>query len=532
MPFTAWLVSSLSRIFPWTPSPRDLASPPLEIARNERFAFQAAFRLTEEQPAKVQASISGPQGWQFRVRRVGYVPVMHYNSDVPPEHQEGALPGFVPDPLFDETEFELARRETHAFWFSVVPDPETPPGKHSLTVTLECQGKAHHLTATVTVRDVLIERRRDFRVTNWFYNDALLDFHDCSAWDERYWMVLENYFTNLAAHGQDTIYTPVFTPPLDGVKRPSQLLHVTERAEGEYEFDWTQVERYVKLARKCGLDHFEWSHLFTQWGVAHALRIYHGHGTDERLLWDPETPATGEVYRSFLSQFLPQLKQFVKRHKLMDCSFFHLSDEPHEQHVPAYKAARELLRELAPWMQVMDALSHVEFARDGLTDIPVPVTNAALDFVAEDIPSWVYYCCVPRGRYIQRLLDTPLSQIRMNGWTFYRWPFQGFLHWGLNYWYQSGSRTKIDPFMTQDGKRWPTWAFGDPFMIYPGADGPIDSIRWEVFGHSLQDYAMLQSQGIARESKLLEPIHAFDDFPRDEAWLNATRHIIFGGEKG
>ena len=33
-------------------------------------------------------------------------------------------------------------------------------------------------------------------------------------------------------------------------------------------------------------------------------------------------------------------------------------------------------------------------------------------------------------------------------------------------------------------------------MIYPGKDGPIDSLRWEVFAESLQDYAILQTAAI------------------------------------
>ena len=39
--------------------------------------------------------------------------------------------------------------------------------------------------------------------------------------------------------------------------------------------------------------------------------------------------------------------------------------------------------------------------------------NEVPDFVAEGIPCWCYYACVPRGRYLNRFLDTPLPKIRM-----------------------------------------------------------------------------------------------------------------------
>ena len=157
---------------------------------------------------------------------------------------------------------------------------------------------------------------------------------------------------NVAEHGLDMITVPVFTPPLDGVKRPTQLLRVSPKPDGTYRFDWTDVRRWLTLAKACGIHRFEWTHPFTQWGVRHAIRIYAGQGEDETLLWPPETAATGPVYRAFLAQFLPELKAFLDDEGLLEHSVFHVSDEPHSEEDKAhYKAARALLKELAPWMK-------------------------------------------------------------------------------------------------------------------------------------------------------------------------------------
>ena len=74
----------------------------------------------------------------------------------------------------------------------------------------------------------------------------------------------------------------------------------------------------------------------------------------------------------------------------------------------------------------------------------------------------------------------------MAGWLFYRFQQQGFLHWGYNYLYRRQTQQLIDPFLTNDGDGWPGWMHGDPFVVYPGKDGPLDSIRWEVFAESLE----------------------------------------------
>ena len=61
-----------------------------------------------------------------------------------------------------------------------------------------------------------------------------------------------------------------------------------------------------------------------------------------------------------------------------------------------------------------------QYGKRGLTDIPIPMVNAAQAYIDAKIPHWVYYCCAPQGPWLNRFLDTPLPKIRMSGWLFYR----------------------------------------------------------------------------------------------------------------
>ncbi|MBR1837449.1 MAG: DUF4091 domain-containing protein, partial [Kiritimatiellae bacterium] len=388
--------------------------------------------------------------------------------------------------------------------------------------------RARRAALEVRVHPVAVEPRTGFDVTHWFYADCLMDKYGTAGFDEKFWSVVPAYFRDMAEHGQNVVYVPIFTPPLDGVKRPSQLLRVAKARGGGWEFDWTDVRRWVRTAKKCGIEKFEWCHLFAQWGCKHALRIYEGQGEGERLLWDPETPATSDLYRAFLSRLLPELRDFLRKERILGASLFHLSDEPHGDEARAnYAAARAMVREIAPWMKFMDALSQIEFAKEGLVDMPVPSTSTALRFAEAGIASWCYYCCGPRGEFLNHLLDTPLPKVAMHGFLFRRWPFLGFLHWGYNYWNVGGTRTPIDPFAVTDGKAWPNWAHGDTFLVYPGAEGPVDSMRWEVFSEAMQDYALLQTLGVERDDPLLRGVESFSDFPKDPAWRIAARRKLF-----
>ena len=520
----AWLASSLTRYYPASPAEaRDGLL--LEAARGEKLSFQVVFRTDfSEATTTVAASVSAPPGLALQVRRVGYVPLPHFNTDTPLAELDGVgyIPGYVPDPLLPETEIIAGAGETHSFWITVRVAPEARPASYPISILLSAGEEKIVLSAMVVVYPARLAPRRNFPVMQVFHADAVCQWYGTELWQERFWQLLDPYLTNIVEHGQDSIYVPLFTPPLDGVKRPTQLLGISRDGE-RYHFDWSLARRWTAACRAKGVTSFEWSHFFTQWGAQQALRVYEGHGEGAQLLWPAETAALSPVYRNFLEQFMPEFKRFLEGEGLLDCSLFHLSDEPNLEHLESYRAARELLRELAPWMKVIDALSDLDFAKQGLTDVVVPITWSVMDFLKEGFDPWVYYCCYPKGVFLNRLLDTPLAKVRMSGWLFYRTQVRGFLHWGYNYWYQNQTTRLIDPFMTNDGLSWPLWSHGDPFVVYPGPTGPLDSLRWEVFAESLQDYAMLQTVGIDPADAALAEIKDYGNFPKSEEWLTRSR---------
>ncbi|MCS7062175.1 MAG: hypothetical protein RMN25_13575, partial [Anaerolineae bacterium] len=424
-----WLSHSLQRIYPNTPA-SETRRLSLTVARNERFSFQACVRNLGADVLNLHITVEGADDFGLLVRRVGYVPVAHLNTDTPPDEQDGGYaPAFVPDPLYAEQHAQLGPLESCAFWITLYTPPDIAPGRREVRVVFTVNAQQPEvLPVDIDVRPVQIKPRRDFPVTHWFYADALCDWYRVEPFEEKFWDVVKPYMQNLADHGVDCQHTPLFTPATDGVKRPTQLLGISEPVPGSYYFDFSNVRRWVKLARACGARFFEWPHFFTQWGAKHAIRVYRNSRNPNSLLWPPDTGATSDKYRNFLSQFLPQFHVFLTHENLLDVSVFHVSDEPSAEHLDHYRQARRLLAELAPWMHVSDALSHVDYAREGLVDHPISMTSTARAFREAGIPHWVYYCCSPRGRYAQRLIDTPLPKIRMNGWLFYKLGAQGFLH--------------------------------------------------------------------------------------------------------
>jgi hypothetical protein len=96
----------------------------------------------------------------------------------------------------------------------------------------------------------------------------------------------------------------------------------------------------------------------------------------------------------------------------------------------------------------------------------------------------------------------PLSRVRVIGIIAYVYGMEGFLHWGYNFWNSDFSRFPINPFVTTDADH--AFPSGDAFLVYPGADGPLDSIRHEALADGMQDYRLLQlvEQHLGREETL------------------------------
>ena len=525
-----WLETSLHRVFPH--SKPGNARLKLLTARNAKIAFQACVKSGQTKDLIVSCELVGAEAFKPNVRYVGLVPMHHLTSGTAPEDLDGMehLPGLVPDPLWPLTRVSsIGLNESRSFWITLNIPKDATPGTNEFKVRLSCNdGKQTvELPVSLEISEFVVKPRTNFPVTHWWRGEATWDYYKTDMFDQRWWDITRAQMANMLDHGSDVVYVPMFFNRRETFKRPCQLLIVNERQPGQYEFDWTRVKQFTDMCRKIGFKKFEWPHMWIYWGVKNPMRIYTHKGDKYEMLWDPNISGFSDTYMNFLKQFLPQFHEFLKKENLLEDSYFHLSDEPHADHIADYKRARQVLKDLAPWMKVMDALSDINYGRQGLTDIPVPIVSSAQAYVKEGIPHWVYYCCAPTGKWLNRFMDTPLTKVRMSGFVFYRQGANGFLHWGFNYWHKIEQEALTDPFNDGSAAAWPSIPYGDPFMIYPGPDGqPLDSIRWEVFAESLQDYAILQTAGISPNDPLLKDIHTYADFPKSEEWIQNTLENI------
>jgi len=181
----------------------------------------------------------------------------------------------------------------------------------------------------------------------------------------------------------------------------------------------------------------------------------------------------------------------------------------------------------------MDALSDFEFYELGYVTSPVPGCDHIEPFVEAKIKGlWTYYCTAQWDKVPNRFMHMPSARNRVMGLMLYKYKLSGFLHWGYNFWYSQYSQTSIDPYKVTDA----AWGYqgGDAFLVYPGENGPIDSIRHEVQYEAIQDLRALKKleslQGREATIALLEDgldnELKMTDYPHSTSWLLNLREQI------
>ena len=514
--------------------------------RGQEVSFQIAFRLHALRYTKhpFRVAVSSPLKEYVSLYRVGNVP-----SRLPayPERQDKnyltARPGLFPDPLFPLEENVIHGMMGHwsSLWVSVKIPADCPAGDYPVTVSFLDLRNGEAVTQTVTyritVKDVSLPAQK-LIFTQWFHCDCIADVHHVPVFSEAHWDLIGKYMKLAKEHGMNMLLTPIVTPPLDtavGTERPTVQLVDVEKRGDTYAFGFDRLRRYVELAQQIGIEYFEMSHLFTQWGAAHAPKVVATVDGKEQRIFGWETDASGEEYAAFLRQFVPATLAFLKSLGLSESQiYFHVSDEPRENHLESYQKAHAILIPLIGGCKHMDAMSNFNFFQKGLVQTPVISINHIDPFLEAEVPGlWAYYCCSQCVDVSNRFFAMPSSRTRIIGVLLYKYRITGFLHWGYNFYYSSLSEHKIDPYRETDGEM--SWPSGDPFSVYPYGDGAIPSLRQKVFANALEDIRLLErleeTLGHARVVEALDALAGapltFTEYPTDERFFDRLYQFVF-----
>ena len=531
MPIEWWVTHSLDKTFPESTRPPGAAERiVLKAARNETEDAQVALRI----PPRVEIreasfdlpDLVGAKGQTIPKEALSAWWVWYvYVLNNPPANRDPSsylrkAPAFFPDAFLEEKTIFIRDDWTQPLWISVRVPRDTPAGDYHGTLGLNLadrEGVKHHFDVpiTVTVWPFALPDTCHLHHTEWCWPQAFSSYYHLEPWSAQHWAWMEKVAADMALHRQDMILT-AFT----------ELVEVRQTPSGGLKYDFSKLDRWVKVFKHAGLDWIEGSHVAGRGGgwesdfVWRRFRVLTASG---RPVDTSRGKLSEEQFEKYWERFLKAVHAHLKKMGWADRYVQHVADEP----IPAnektwcYRAGK--VREWLPGVPTIDAIE-----TEGLTgyvDWPVPqiqeVGPERKRHPHEDL--WTYTCLVPQGQYPNRFLDYPSIRNRIIFWLCWSLGLKGFLHWGYNSWraWQGVPvAVPISPWTDASAgsiycaDRNPLPA-GDPHIVYPGRNSICSSVRWEVVRKGIEDFEYLY---------LLE--HALAGAKRSTAAASAARKLL------
>ncbi len=520
------LLTSMAKVFP--DSDIDLLYTPKEFTCliGEKLCFQIAIKSTDDKSVSFEINDKG----DLNVYEVGCVPAVLVATQDSDDYYLKKTPGLYPDMLKEkaDSEIKLKKDEVKTLFFEY---SSKSAGDKKIKISFDF---GEEITVDIFTVNAYLPKQ-DVICTHWFHTDCLCDWYEFEPFSDDYWLCIENYTKTAVEHGINSLLIPLFTPALDTEigkeRRTVQLVDVNVN-NGKYSFSFDKLRKWLSVFIKCGIEYFEFSHFFTQWGALHAPKIMATVDGEYKRIFGWETDSTGEEYVSFLIAFSKALKPVLKEFDIENKSLFHISDEPSEDNIDQYKKCNDIVNSVFGEYKIIDALSSFEFYKRGIVKTPVVCVDHAIDFESKADDFWIYYCCAPTSGYFpNRFLSMPSQRTRILGMQMYKFNASGFLHWGYNFWRTQLSKQSINPYEVTDAGG--AFTAGDAFVVYPGENfKPVCSLRLKTFFDGWQDLRALKLlETFIGKNEVLNLIEdkcelTFSSYPRSEIWQFEKRNEI------
>ncbi|MCL6266918.1 DUF4091 domain-containing protein [Flagellimonas myxillae] len=506
---------------------RDFGITPLSIqdtlklsgVRNEQISAQLAI-ASRKNVSKIKVkvndmmSVDGGILWEknCKVRVVEYLPVARARSEyvwspmmeeiIGEEITGNMNPNVVADALVQKNLEFLESYTAQPFWFTFWIPKNTKPGIYKGTVFVETAefGETKYPLQIVVRNQVLPDADAyNFHLELWTNPSAIAEYYGVDYWSESHWSLIEAYLKDYASRGGKTITTTIIHEPwhkpwLNNSTRSqtafgykSMVTWIREKGRG-WRFDFSIFDRYVTQSREIGIK-----------GSINAYSLTPFLTKQKILFWDEQTASQKELhlevedpeYAQIWKAFLTSFKNHLKEKGWYGETYLGFDEKPEEvlERVVSIieDSAPELLERIvvAGHTEASDYANNLSVSYMFFPGQPlegqgkVPVDHAIKLRQKADKITTFYLCAEPA--HPNTLTFSPAIESRFIPWLALKHGTDGYLRWAYNNW-------TPDPFKT------PVFLHtqGDDYYVYPGKNGPISSIRWELLREGIEDYELFR----------------------------------------
>ncbi len=510
------------------------------VLKGQSYSYQIPLSSREKRVLRVE--LSSPISEHIRLYAVKNVPMDLAVSEEAKSHPEWddfitKEAGYMPDlllPLEEQNNYITVGSQPLSIWVEVKIPEALEAGRYNICISLkgeyfpENEVKCFDECMELEVVDAVLPPQKTV-FTQWFHVDCIATAHNVEVYSEKHWQLIDRYMALASSLGINMLLTPVITPSLDikkGKYRGNTQLVDIEKSGDSYSFDFSKLKRWISLCKKNGIKYLEIAHLFSQWGLKYTPNILVTENGKADYMFGWQVSVRDERYKDFLNQLLPALVRLLEEEGVLDCTCFHISDEPSAEHLEEYKYAHSIVKPLIGNCKIIDAISDYEFYKEGLIDVPVPISSSVDSFIGNKAQNlFTYYCCISEAKESNRFMSMPSYRNRIIGLQLYKYGLKGFLHWGYNFYNSRLSRYTINPYLTTSADL--GFPSGDSFSVYPYRDTALPSLRAMVFRDALEDIRLcsLLESYIGKEGvvKLIDGTAGmeitFSDYPRNSEYI-------------
>lgn len=500
-----------------------------DVARGEYASFQVVVRA-DAAVTGLKAAVApftrkgGGAALEARAPRfVGYVPVDR-PTQAPSKDQLRKPPADYPDPLLELDAIDLEPGKAQPVWVTVRIPLDAAPGTYRSELTLAGKAGDREVAAkkalSLKVYEAAVPSCR-LHVTEWFSMQWQHMQIAPEPESDEYYALLGRYARNMAEHRHNV-----------ALISPISLAAFTVAPDGSLAIDFSRFDRWVQVFTDAGvIGLIEGGHIGGRMGDWDSQFVVQTRTVKDGQVVAASTDPTSPEADAFYARFFPALVQHLRDKGWLDHYVQHLADEPISSNIDSYRAMAALARKYAPELRIVEACHTKDLV--GSMDVWVPQLN----YLHKDLKHyqerqqageevWLYTCVFPQGEYANRFIEQPLIKTRLLHWINFRYGITGYLHWGYNQW------TADSPFThtTRPHGGPPYLPAGDPWIVYPGKDGPLDSIRFEAMRDGIDDnelLCLLADKDPAAAQKLADKhVLDFDKYDTDVERFRATRRDL------
>ncbi len=468
----------------------------LELAANEGEGVQVVVRsrrplrnvkLNAAPLRSADGAVIAPE--QLSIAPVGYVNTIRPYYDVP-------FTGWYPDPICTFLDgFELPEETWQPILVDVRTAADQPAGLYRGNLTLTADGmKPIEIPFEVTVYDFAIPVKHHLPTAFSAGFEFFGPYFQTPEERERFLQ----YCADQCSLEDLQEGTPAYRAAVAYEKTIDLMLEHRMALDNIYSPFPPRLE-WLKKLKANGIDRF-------------SVLNYSGQ-------FDPET---GRLTPESKQKFFDDLDAILKKLEaagLRDMAEVYGFDESQPRYFPALKEITDEIKAKYPDLPISTTAYDPTYGGDGneLTSIDIwcPLlphfeTNQANIQAARQRGKkiWWYICCNPKAPYPNWFVEYPTAQARLvMGAMPWKYDVEGFLYYAMMLWRDHWDATAPDgtpkrcgttmarymttgPLTDFNGASLNVYS-GDGELVYPGADGPVPTLRLKAIRDGLEDYEYL-----------------------------------------